>query len=335
MSKIDLNSLDYYEVITMEDILKHVTQEQIFSYYIGEDVNKLGLYHSPLRKDNIPSFALFFHKDKKDILIFYDLATKDSGDFIVLVCKMFNIDYATATRKIIFDLGLSKNNIEAVKKNIVYTRLIRKEPIKLGVKTRKWLIKDKNYWSQFGIKKSTLIKFNVHPLSHIFYNDNAVQAAYLSYVYVEQKDDKVSYKIYQPLEDKMKKWINNANYSVHQGYSLLPKKGDLLIITKSLKDVMSIHDCLNTAAIGLQSETVMMKESVMQEYKTRFTKILCLFDNDEAGKKLAKSFAETYNIPTIFVPEYKNQKVKDFSDLVKFKGILSAVKIVNKIINNI
>jgi 5S rRNA maturation endonuclease (ribonuclease M5) len=327
MENINLNSIEYNSQITREDILKHITQEEIFSFYLGEDVNSLGVFHSPLREDNIPSFALYFHKHHRNILMFKDFATNDCGDFIVLVMKLFNVDYPTALKKIALDLKLANFNIDLSKQVVNYTRIVDKEGVKLGIKSRPWLVKDKNYWSSFGIKKSTLSKFNVHPVDYIFYNDTAVKAAEYAYAYVELKDGKVTYKIYQPFESKLKKWINNANYSVHQGYTQLPQQGELLIITKSLKDVMSIHDCLNISAIGLQSESVMMKESVMQEYKNRFKKVICLFDNDSAGKKLSENFTNTYNIPHFFVPELPG--VTDFSDLVKALGVEKASNIIN------
>ena len=91
---------------------------------------------------------------------------------------------------------------------------------------------------------------------------------------------------------------------------------------------MSIHDCLNLPAIGLQSESVMMKESVMEEYKSRFSKVICLFDNDEAGKKLTANFSNNYSIPYLFVPEEPG--ITDFSDLVKHMGKIEAVEIINQ-----
>ena len=48
-------------MVTKEDILQHVTQEDVFSFYMGESVEHLGLYNSPLRDDDIPSFNLYFH----------------------------------------------------------------------------------------------------------------------------------------------------------------------------------------------------------------------------------------------------------------------------------
>jgi hypothetical protein len=100
MGEINLNSIVYNSIITREDILKHVTQEEIYSFYVGEDIRNLGVFHSPLRKDNIPSFALYFHRLDRNILMFKDFATSDCGDFVVLVTKMFNLDYKNAIRKI-------------------------------------------------------------------------------------------------------------------------------------------------------------------------------------------------------------------------------------------
>ena len=330
MANINLNSIVFNELITKEDILKCVTQEEIYSYYLGETVTDLGIFHSPLREDNIPSFALYFHRHHRDTLMFKDFATNDCGDFVVLVMKIFNLGYYDALNKIAFDLGLSSFSIDVTKQLTNYTKIVHKEKINLGIKSREWMVKDRDYWLGYGIKKSTLVRYKVFPISYIFYNDVAVKAANLAYAYVEQKDGKVSYKIYQPLEPKIKKWINNADYTVHQGYKQLPEKGELLIITKSLKDVMSIYDCLGINAVGLQSESVMMKASVMEEYKSRFKKVICLFDNDEAGKKLSINFTETYNIPHIFMPNLPG--VTDFSDLVKELGVKEAVKTFKQII---
>jgi hypothetical protein len=328
---INLNSIAFNEQITVEDILKHVTQEDIYSYYLGQDVSNLGVYHSPLRDDNIPSFALFFHRDQRNVIMFRDFATNDTGDFVVMVQKLYGVGYKDALNKVAYDLGLSKVNIDLQRQPVNYTRIVEKDKVELGIKRREWLLRDREYWSSFGIIKATLERFRVYPISHVFYNDTAVKAHDYAYAYVEDKDGIITYKIYQPFETKQRKWINNANYSVHQGYTQLPKRGWLLIITKSLKDVMSINDCLGVAAVGLQSESVMMKASVMDEYKSRFNRVICLFDNDHAGKKLSETFTETYQVPHFFVPELPN--VTDFSDLVKVLGKEDAVQIVKQFIH--
>ena len=329
MKKLDLNSIVFNNLISREDILKHVTQEQVYSFYMDEKITTLGVYHSPLREDNIPSFALFFHRVDRNVLMFKDFATGDSGDFIAMVRKLFNLSYSQALEKVAYDLGLSNYGVSADKQTVNYTKITQKQKVDLGIKIRPWQVLDKTFWQAFGIKKSTLKKFNVFPISHVFYNNNAVKVSKHAYVYAEKKDNQLTYKIYQPFEDKLKKWINNANYSVHQGYTQLPESGELLIITKSLKDVMSIYDCINMPAIGLQSESVMMKDAVMHEYKSRFNKVICLFDNDPAGIKLSKEFSKRYNIPHFFVENLSN--AKDFSDLIKATNKEYGIEFFNKI----
>ena len=124
MGKIDLNSIVFNDLISREDILKHVTQEEIYSFYMGEKITSLGVYHSPLREDNIPSFALFFHRVNRDILMFKDFATGDCGDFIAMVRKLFNLSYGEALQKVAYDLGLSDYNVSGTKQTINYTKTI-------------------------------------------------------------------------------------------------------------------------------------------------------------------------------------------------------------------
>ena len=168
MKDINLNSIVFNDLISREDILKHVTQERIYGFYLGEQITTLGVYHSPLREDNIPSFALFFHRVEPNILMFKDFATGDCGDFVAMVRKLFNLSYSEALEKVAFDLGLSNYGVSGTKQTVNYTKITQKQKVELGIKIRPWEILDKQFWKPFGIKKSTLEKFNVFPISHVF-----------------------------------------------------------------------------------------------------------------------------------------------------------------------
>ena len=288
---------------------------------------------SPFREDTVPSFGLYYHRNGSGVLMFNDLATRDSGDCFVFVAKLYNLKYKTALLKIIYDFGLSDFKIsgEKIKIGKITKKVVQKQPINIGIKSRDWKLQDAKFWNTFGISRKTLIKFKVIPIEYVFYNGKPVKTEKCAYAYQEFKDDTISYKIYQPFS-KSWKWINNANYSVHQGYKQLPVSGELLIITKSLKDVMSLLDVMGIIAIGLQSESVMMKESVMKEYKKRFSKVVCLFDNDRAGKTLSKEFSNKYNVSHFFMPEIEG--VTDFSDLVKVVGVEKSKELFNKYLKN-
>jgi hypothetical protein len=313
--RIDLNSIVFNEVLNKDAILRYLSQEDIYTYYIGDDYLTQSVINSPLRKDNIPSFAIYHHKHYRDKLMFYDFATKDTGDCFILVSKMYNLTMKQTFLKIAYDFKLSDIKQDGTINFNHSPKLIKKDKIELGIKSRQWLNKDKWFWQQFKIKRSTLEFFKVKPVSHIFYNDYVVKADELAYAYEELKDNQISYKIYQPKSESYK-WINNADYSVHQGYTQLPKTGKLLIITKSLKDVMSIYDNCSMSAVGLQSESVSIKPSVVDEYKQRFETVLFLFDNDPPGIRFSKMMSNETGLDYFLLPTI--DKIKDFSDLMKY-----------------
>jgi hypothetical protein len=330
---INLNSIIYNEKLTRDDILELISQEDIFTYYIGEKISIKETYNSPLRNDDVPSFSFYYRRDNSGILMFYDFGTKECGDCIVFITKLFGLTYGNALLKIAYDFKLSDIYISAnkrkeLKKN---TKIIQNNSVKIGIKRRRWQMQDVKYWKIFGICKATLEKYRVAPIEYVFFNNNPKKVDKLTYSYQEYKDDIITYKIYQPYSKKYK-WMNNANYTVHQGYRQLPEKGELLIITKSLKDVMSLKDVVGINAIGLQSESVNVKSSVIEEYKTRFDKVLCLFDNDKPGIRFSEDFHKDHKLPYFFMPNIEG--VTDFSDLVKIVGVEEAKKIFKKIIEN-
>lgn len=333
MGEINLNSFVYNDRITKEDIFDCVPQEEIYAYYIGEPVGHGTILCSPLRNDSVPSFATFYHKNGNGTLMFKDFATGHSGDIVIFVALLYGIQYKEALWKIAYDCKLLNVEVTAERKAIAQAKkIINKEPVKLGIKKREWEQHDAQFWKSFGIKKATLQKYNVVAISHVFFDGNASKLGKYAYAYIEYKDDHTSYKIYQPFNKRFK-WFNNANYTVHQGYRQLPSKGETLIVTKSLKDVMSLRDVVRIPSIGLQSESVMMKQSVMDEYKSRFNKVVCLFDNDAPGVKLSEEFSTRYEVPYFFMPELTG--VTDFSDLVKAQGKEKAKETFKRIFNEI
>ena len=86
------------------------------------------------------------------------------------------------------------------------------------------------------------------------------------------------YKIYSPYEVK-NKWLSNTKKTDIQGYNQLPNKGERLLITSSLKDVMCLH-AAGYNAIAMQSEMQMPSEKLISELKERFNTIDILYDND-------------------------------------------------------
>lgn len=341
-SMIDLNKRNFVKDsrINKEAILRHIHDEAIFRYYIPE--LRLGAaLKSPLKqKDDHPSFGVY-HSNKYNILMFKDQSLNISGDCFEFVKRYFRLNtiYEACT-KIALDFNITGytlcdniyKNIIPPSKSVFNKSNYKKERTIIDIQSRKWEKHDSIFWGQFGIKISTLNKFKVKPLRFIFINGIIYTVDKHAYAYEEIKDRVLSYKIYQPYSNS-KKWLNNATACTHQGYISLPKRGELLIITKSLKDVMSIYDVADITSVALQNESILIKPVVMDEYIRRFEDVICLFDRDRAGKALSEKYKDSYKLNYILIPE-KFKLAKDFSDLVKYYGIKNSKNILKNIIND-
>jgi len=336
---IDLNSITFNERLTDESVLQLVSELDIFKYYLGEEALEMRPINSPIRRDNVPSFSLFF-ASKANQYFFKDFGTGETGNCFKLVQLMYGGSYLNAVEKVTYDLGLSDvnstykfkkldlNDIERIKK--------RSEQTNLQIKSKAPTVLDKAFWSQFAITPEVLNKYNVKTVDLIFINNKIIKPAKYCYAYLEFKDKNPTYKIYQPYNEKYK-FMNNNDYSVWEGWTQMPIVGDKLIITSSRKDVMSIVSTTNYPAVALQSEGVLPKDQVVEELKNRFKEIFIFYDNDytkqeNKGRVYGKKLSEKFNLPQIEIPSILESK--DYSDLVKNKGKEIAIQVLNTLINN-
>jgi len=334
-------------LITTDDILDEIDDEEIFRHYINESFIVGSVFNSPLRDtDDFPSFGIF-RSYKYNMLLFKDLATDLKGDAVVFVKNYF--DYNSiykACSRIALDFGLQdKYTIDPSIISDTLNGQIKKpnkkplprQRLNIKIKIRSWEDRDKNYWKQFGITKNTLNTYNVKPITHYFINTIPVKCDDLTYAYNENKDKFMTYKIYQPLTvDRKNKWKSNVDNSVWQGWTQIPDSGDSIIITKSYKDIMSIRDTVGYDSVALQSESYIPKHSVVEELKSRFKKVYVLFDNDydnpdNPGRKFSTKFCKEFDLIHLEIPSVYQSK--DYSDLVKNHGIASAKEILKKLIN--
>ena len=167
--------------------------------------------------------------------------------------------------------------------------------------------------------------FAVEPISHFWVNNNRFTCKSISYAF----KFKNRYKIYSPYEVK-NKWLSNTRKTDIQGYNQLPTKGERLIITSSLKDVMCLY-AAGYHAIAMQSEMQMPDEKLISELKERFNTIDILYDNDfnklnNPGQTMAKKICDLYGFNNICLPE--EFESKDPSDLVSKENSFNKLKII-------
>lgn len=320
--------------LTKKELLKHISPEQIFSFYSQEDITLKRVIKSPLRKESNPSFGYFLNEDGE--MCFNDFVL-GGGDCIKFIELLYGLNHFEALSRIVIDFNLQNifyhkeldDNTSKTTSDLKI-QIKNKNTTVINKKRRDWKKHDIEFWKQFGITISTLINYRVEPIEYFFLNDNPFLADKYSYVFIENKDNKETYKIYQPYS-KTTKWLSNNDVSVWQGWEQAMKSNsEDLFITSSLKDVMSLKDCLNLTALSLQSEGATPKEQVISTLQNKFENIYILYDNDfdketNWGQLHAKRLFEKYNFNNLIIPS--QFKSKDFSDLVKNYGVDKAREI--------
>lgn len=304
------NIKDNVEPITLDYILSKVSEYDIYQAYIGNF--KVGMiYNSPFRKDKNPSFGCYYSRTTKQ-LMFKDHGTGDCGNVVKFVSLLTGLtNYSDILNDIVNKLKITNDMQLGSSKQYIPS----KETV-IGVIRQNFTDIDINYWAQFHISLSTLKKFNVDSIKYYLnngivkgiYKDNNPMYAYKVYNH---------FKIYRPLADKYTKWRSNLNINDVQGFKQLPKTGDTLIITKSLKDVMCLYE-MGINAVSPNSESSWLPDKALESILKRFKTVLICFDRDVAGMKNMRKLSLKTGLNCIIMP--KRFSAKDISDAIKVNG---------------
>lgn len=305
-------------VITKEEILERYSEEQLFKFYIPT-FEKIGrMFFSSDREETQPSCSI--SRFPNGHLYFKDFGTTDrAADIWGYVQRKFCCNFPQALEKIAGDLGLRPPvtlRMNTSTQNIYrHTTHVTQPNTIIRIKKREWKTVDTDYWfGRYFIPRELVELYNVHPISDFWINLHHVRAEKVAYSYdYYYYENTLLRKIYQPLASKERKWFSNINTTVVQGIANIPKTADLLLITKSLKDVM-ILKLLGYPAVATNNESSWLPEQVWEKFKTRYKTKVILFDNDAAGIRNAAVFSEQYDLKSIIVPAERD--VTDVSDFV-------------------
>ena len=301
-----------------------VPSQWIFQYYItlpeqlsGQNV-KIKSVFNPTEKT--PSMFIYNSGSQYK---FKDFSTGLQGDGAYLVHKLHNIPLSQAFKQVVRDYN------DYVKRNGSFT--IKNEPVAKWTidyaETRSFNQADADYWLQFRIGASALEEYNIKALD--YYNavknleDHIEQYKITDtcmYGYYTSAGE--LYKIYRP-KNKKNKFFSVVSYI--QGLDQLKYNQPYLVICASLKDALSLRSFgYNIEVIAPSSENSLIKPYVIDNLKTKYKKIITLFDNDEAGKRAIARYKELFDIDGCSL-----DMSKDISDAVRdhsFKEVHSKLK---------
>lgn len=324
--------------VNLEEILSKVSDYQIFKYYCEnfEEIDKS--FKSSLYSDRNPGCRIYVNGSGQ--LMYKDFGNGDHFSPINYVMAKYRCNFQEALNIIANDFNIKKIDpkipVEIILANdLGHARPMTKVKTGITIQPQPFNSTDAEYWEQFGIQLTTLLKYNVFSCKtvYVYKGDSSFSLEYSKnnpiYAYRFNSGNEYHYKIYRPYAEKKKKWLFNGGSDNIEGYDQLPSKGKILIITKSLKDCICYNE-LGYAAISLQGEHNQLKNSLLDKLYKRFDYIILNYDNDEDGKKATEKIASIHNIPYFYI-----HGAKDLSDLIKNSGINQAKIQINDKIESI
>jgi hypothetical protein len=315
-----LSSSNIERALTKEQLLRKVSQEGIFRFYLGLTPAK-GLFYSPFRKDNNPSCGFFWNN--KGMLILKDLATGEWYDCFNVVQKAHGIKHFNDV------LNRINQDIDLINKLPAYTaddlkgnyRMEKKNQSKIKVEIRDFRDYDLIYWNKFGITEATLKRYGVYPVLRSYLNDKLIYTETQGdpcYAYHFKNSDTL--KLYRPLNKKYK-WLSDVPHTELQGLEHAVSTRDLFI-TKSLKDVMTLSE-IGINAVAVQSENSIFPTELLKLVDKVLDAghgVYILYDNDDPGRAASDQKCAQYDflIP-LEIPS--SSGCKDSSDFAAQYGL--------------
>ena len=334
-------SFDDIYKIDRKFILDRISEEDIFKRYCSNFVKIDKPFCSELRKDSNPSCNIYRSVNGLRYKDFGDNTYCDCFNYIML---KYGCSYYESFNIVANDFNLTKNTTFKALSPVLGSEVpkliesgYKRIKTEIQVVSQPFTIHDYNYWSKYKIKLELLQEYNVVSAKYVIISklQKKVILEYSNtnpiYVYKFVNNGEISYKVYRPLEAKYKWSFNGTKHDI-EGYDQLRLNGDVLILTKALKDVM-VYRLLGYDAISLQGEANKLEFEVYNKLKQRFNTIVVNYDNDETGIKCAEKIAKDYNLKCFFID--KRTKCKDLSDYISKYGKLKTRKMLKQKINEV
>ena len=332
-----LNLEDALYIPKAEDILAKISELDIFERYCTpfKEIDKS--FCSELREDTKPDCRIFLTNGNQ--YKYKDFATGECLNAFQYIMKKYSVNYSECLKIIVndFKLGIIKTDINPGlligKLEIREKKIFVPQKAEIQIVSQPFTLVDYNYWNQYGISLEKLQEFDVFSCSHVYLRKGDKSSVYLynkknpMFAYRFEKEGKFYYKIYWPLAEKGKKWLFSGYKENLEGYDQLPLNGDILVLTKSLKDVIC-YNLIGYPAISLQGESNKLEWDTLEKLKKRFNRIVCNYDSDEHGYQAMNKIYKDYNLMC-----YSFEEAKDLSDLIKLKGLDYSKKLVDNLIN--
>jgi hypothetical protein len=276
-------------------VINHIA---IYKEYIGQWYEIGMVINSPLpsRNEKTPSFSTRLFPDGKIRWKDFNFKSDHGHDVIAFVVEM---EASITTRDEAYAF-IKAGSIKGASKSVSYKQKLQAVKVPPVYETMDLTLEHLDYFSQLLVDRQLLNSYNITGLS---------KASKLGRVFYKHSNDDFGFhykigkgeKTYRPFAFRRKDKFRMQNIDELEGYEQLPISGDLLVITKSLKDVVYLR-AIGIYAVSCSSESSL---NIMRlraaELNARFKVVARWGDPDFAGKKYSYRLAGLFpNSPEIF-----------------------------------
>lgn len=327
-----------YLLFGEKEILELVDEYQLYCFYLKMDVVIDQKHPTPdiirtrrnIAPDKSPSLTVFVAKTKLDSPSYHEFLFKEHsigvcGNIFKLVQELYGYETRReAMQKVCRDFGLGGAPQELVPNILPAVERKYMDPIHIQIKSRTFNMRDFLFWDRVNVGNNILHMYNVKALQAFWLAEDQKIPTYPSGLgYSYEIDGR--YQLYFPYtRNKAKKFRMNWGLYDIPGFYQLTDQRDLLIITKSMKDVMCLRS-FGYDAISCKGENAMISPECMAWCRANYKRILILFDND--GKTKAAEYPED----KIWIPK-EVETDKDISDYTDNHGPKQASKLLKSLI---
>lgn len=293
---------------------------------------------SPIRDDDDnPSFSLFIPTKINGVRgeeIWWRDFRDGSGDVFkfarLLAANKYGLILTTRVEIIKFidfeiQLGLfdQTDALPHTKRAIDYDKA--REQRDILFQSRDFTQRDLIWWAAIGVDSNLLNAHDIRSIRYLLDDEFKIRSTIsmydLAFAFVVY--DKV--KVYRPELGHGRKWKNTCPSEYIQGWKQLNKK-DVLIITKSYKDLLVFKSFMDVDVIAPQSESGSFTPEHIKFIQTQYSKVYVVYDYDDAGRIGAEKLSDAYGfirrwVSTNIDPKLNKPRDKDISDYNQNHGI--------------
>lgn len=321
-----------YLLWSEEEILERVDEYTLYCSYLDYEPLIGAKYLSPVRSsmgssklDTDPSFGIYERKYGKGV---HEFMWKDQGlgkhgdifDLVQNLCKLCT--RRQAMQQVLVDAGI----IPGEKSHVILDPREKKFMgfANISIASQPFSSRDLAYWSRINVDEALLTRYNVKSIkAYWLYEEQAYPRYPKGLGFAYQIWDK--YQLYFPWQKKRAKFRTDWIESCVPGFLQLEYSSPLLVITKSYKDVVCLRS-FGYEAIAPRGENILLPEECIRYMKTRYERILILFDNDGKHK------GDEYEFRKVFVPKIMDTD-KDVTDFCTNHGAKATAEMLRQIVS--